>query len=174
MDKQIITEDMHLEKEWYDEADQQTMESLPAFIDKMMNRYEHDYGTVCHAIAACALAVINVGADEEGLTGFQYGVIMWLLIRHGWHPNNQAGMRLINYDKMLYPQYANNFEKKLDRDVFLKLMEMAKEKIQEAESNENKLYTVAEEVMEHWKKIANGEVPFGYTLTEDWEWKEQN
>lgn len=164
MDKQIITEEMHLEKEWYEKANQQTIESIPIFIDKMMNRYEHDYGTICHAIAACALATINAVASEEGITGFQYGAIMWLLIRHGWYPNNQAGMKLINYDEILYPQNADSFEKKLDLDVFLKLMDMAKEKIKEAESDDNELYAVDDEVMKHWKKIANGEVPFGYTV----------
>ena len=57
MDKQPITEEMHLEKEWFEEAKSvESIEELSKFVDKMLNSYEHDYGTAVHAIAACSVA----------------------------------------------------------------------------------------------------------------------
>lgn len=54
--KTIVMEEMHPEKEWFEAARHQTKETLASFVDQVMNYYAHDYGTVCHAISACALA----------------------------------------------------------------------------------------------------------------------
>ena len=56
MDKMAITEEMHLEKEWFEQAREQKLETLPEFMNHILNDYRHDYGTICHAISACALA----------------------------------------------------------------------------------------------------------------------
>lgn len=37
-----ITEQDHLEKEWYEEAKKQTLETLPQFMNHMLNDYGHD------------------------------------------------------------------------------------------------------------------------------------
>ena len=55
-EKIVVTEEMRPEKEWFAEAGKQTVETLPAFINHLMGDYEHDYGTVVHAISACAVA----------------------------------------------------------------------------------------------------------------------
>ena len=46
MDKIAITEEMHLEKEWFANAKKQTLETLPAFMNHVLNDYCHDYGTI--------------------------------------------------------------------------------------------------------------------------------
>src|SRR6266550_4316712 len=51
-----ITESMHVHEAWYDEAQKMTAEQLPAFIQHLLTDYDHDYGTICHAVAAAAIA----------------------------------------------------------------------------------------------------------------------
>ena len=38
-EKIVATEEMHLEKEWFEEAGKQTLETLPAFMDHVLNDY---------------------------------------------------------------------------------------------------------------------------------------
>lgn len=66
MSKTAITEEMHIEKEWREQACQQTLETLPEFIRHLMNDYQHDYGTVCYAIGACAAAAAWAADCEPG------------------------------------------------------------------------------------------------------------
>lgn len=162
MDKQIITEEMYLEKEWYEDAKQQTRESLPAFIEKMMNQYGHDYRTVCHAIAACTLATLDVTAKEMGITGFQYSMIKLLVLRQAFYPYTETALKIVNYDDMLYPQFQYKFEKVISRDTFDCIRKQAIKEMQERNP-----YNVAREVWDHWTNIVCGIPPFGYTVEED-------
>ena len=57
----------------------------------------------------------------------------------------------INYDK---------YEKTIPQDIFESLQKAAKEKLEK----EHHAHPV---VVEHWKKIIDGEVPFGYIIKED-------
>ncbi len=161
MNKIEITEEMHLEKEWFAEAEKQTVETLPEFINHIMNDYEHDYGTICHAISACALATAwAVNASENGcITGFQAGFVMWDFVRQWSYSSNKTGMRILDYDNMLYPQYAEKFEKTIRKDTWEQLQNTAKEKLQDAEG-------VHPNVVAHWESIVNGVVPFGYIVTD--------
>ena len=44
--KETITEEMHLEKEWFEQAKKvKTVEELTAFVNHLLNDYNHDYGT---------------------------------------------------------------------------------------------------------------------------------
>ena len=81
--KTPITEEMHLEKEWFELARKQTLETLPGFINYVMNDYMHDYGTICHAVAACALASAWAANDSPngGITGFQANFVMWDFVK---------------------------------------------------------------------------------------------
>ncbi len=166
MDKnypQPIDESMHLEKEWFQEAKKQTLDTLTQFIDHLMTDYQHDYGTICHAIAAAALAA-TYAADQSpqgGITGFQAGFIMWDFVRQWMYSNNECGLRLVNYDDMLFPQYQYKFEKIISPDTWNKIQEQAKELLKtEAHNAHNEVY-------KHWKSIANGQVPFGYIVEEN-------
>ena len=80
--KQTISEEMNSQDEWYKEADTMTMDKLPAFLDHIMNDYNHDYGTICHAITAGGLATMHAldRSDAGGITGFQAGCIMWHIV----------------------------------------------------------------------------------------------
>lgn len=163
MDKKVISEEMRLEKEWFEEAKKQTPKTLTAFIDRVMNDYIHDYGTVCHAISACALAAAYAANETEGarggITGFQAGFVLWDFIRQWNFPYNKCGLKIIDYDNMLYPQYDYRFDKIIPEDVWKLLQKEAKKNLETKE-------TASEDVVEHWKSIVDGKVPYGYTVSD--------
>ena len=166
MKKVQITEEMHLEKEWFKEAKKQTLKTLPKFIDHIMNDYAHDYGTVCHAISACALAAAWAANEEKGacggITGFQAGFVMWDFIRQWQYTRNKTALKVVDYDNMLYPQYEDKFQKTLTKRTWEGIQEEAGRLLQEAEAD-----PVHPDVKAHWESIVEGHVPFGYTITED-------
>lgn len=153
-----ITESMKLQEEWYKEAAEMTLEKLPEFLDKLQNFYEHDYGTICHAITASAVATcwaMNKG-PQGGITGFQAGAIMWEFIRQWGHLKGPA--RMLSYEDMLYPQSETKF-KTIDTDTMDFLKEKAAENLADPEKG-------SIEVREHWQTIVDGKVPFGYQIEE--------
>lgn len=56
--KEVITEEMHLQDEWYKKAKSMKPEDFPEFFRELTEDYIHDYGTVCHAMAAIGLAAM--------------------------------------------------------------------------------------------------------------------
>lgn len=161
MDKQAITEEMHLEKEWFEQTDKiKTIDQLTEFINHLLGDYEHDYGTVCHAIGAAAVATAWYGAHAEGITGFQAGFVMWDFIKYWIKTSNTCGLKLVDYDDFLYPQYQYKFEKTISKNAWKCIQEQAKKNL---ESNE----VACPEVRNHWQSIVSGIVPFGYKVEDD-------
>lgn len=160
--------DREIINSWYEKAAEQTFETLPGFISQVINGYCHDYGTICHAISACSLATAwacnRMDGACGGITGFQAGAIMWMFIKHWEFKNNKCGLRLINYDDMLYPQYEYRFNKSIDSDIWEKLQEEAKKLIEETKDAP---FGPHPEVLAHWKSIAEGHVPFGLEVKDD-------
>lgn len=158
MKKKQITEEMHLEKEWFKQASEiKTKKDLMKFIDHVLSDYQHDYGTVCHAIGAAAVAAAWYGAHTEGITGFQASFVMWDFIRYWMKSDNKCGLRLIDYDNFLYPQYEYKFEKTIDSDTWKHIQDQAKENLESEELACNR-------VRNHWESIVKGVVPFGYKV----------
>lgn len=159
--KETVTEDMHPEKEWFEQAaDVKTVEELSAFVNHMLNDYNHDYGTICHAIGACAVAAAWLGAHVEGITGFQASFVMWDFIRYWQKRNNKCGLKLVDYDDLLYPQYAYKFEKTISKDVWENVQKEAKKNLDTEDF-------ACGEVRRHWARIVDGVVPFGYSVSEE-------
>ena len=155
-----VREEDNPQEEWYKQAENISFEELPKFLNHMLNHYAHDYGTVCHAIVASLSAVAHAMAREQGITGFQAGQVMWLFIRQWMYNDNKVGLKIIDYDKMLYPQYHNQFEKKLDKHVWESLQKEAERLLKEKPN-------AAEEVKKHWREISHGMIPFGYSIKEE-------
>jgi len=163
-----INEEQHLEKEWFKEATEQIIETLPKFINHVMNDYEHDYGTICNAIAACSLAAAWAANKHEqgGITGYQAGFVMWDFIKGWMYSNNKTALRIIDYDNMLYPQYEEKFDKVISKEIFEGIQKEAKNRLDAFEANPENDYAHPN-VVKHWKSIVAGNVPFGYRIKED-------
>lgn len=164
-----INEKQHLEKIWFKEAQEQTIETLPAFINHIMNDYVHDYGTICHAIAACALAAAwgTNHHEQGGITGFQASFVMWDFIKEWEYSGNKTGLKIVDYDNMLYPQYKDKFDKVISKETFKGIQKEAINRLGEYYNTlENERY-VHPDVVKHWRSIVAGNVPFGYKIKED-------
>lgn len=167
MEKQVVTEEMHPEKEWFKQAREiKTIEELTAFVDKMLNGYSHDYVTVCHAIAACSVASAWLGAHMEGITGFQMPFVMWGFIEHWFKEGNKCGLRLVDYDDFLYPQYEYRHDKVMGKGTWECLQKEAACRLVDR-CDPDDPSKVIPEVEQHWQSIVNGVVPFGYSVIED-------
>lgn len=164
MDKIAITEEMHLEKEWFADAKKQTLETLPAFMNHVLNDYCHDYGTIVHAISACALAVARAAdkSEQGSITWFQASCVMWDFISQWSYSSNKCGLRIVDYDNMLYPQYEFKFSnKEISQSVWKSLQKQAEELLKAEKAYAH------EKVIEHWQSIIGGNVPFGYKVKND-------
>lgn len=133
---------------------------LIEYLKDIKENYNCGYGEAPRAIAQASLAVAWYLASEFGITGFQSGCTMWDFIRDWNYPDNECGMKIIDYDNMLYPQYEDHFQKTIKPETFRALQEQAKKNLKE---NKN----ASPSVVLHWVKIANGEVPFGYVISDD-------
>jgi len=159
--RELITEEMGIQKEWYAELEKMDMENLPVFIDKLVNQYEHDYGTICHAIVAGAVATAKAidRSDQGGITGFQAGCIMWGFLEHFNHI--KAPARLLKFEDMLYPQNEDKFTV-ISEENWLWLRNRASCLL-----FENKEDQVSPRVWSHWEQIRDEVIPFGYKVKRD-------
>lgn len=134
-----------------------TIEDLPAVINDLMNR-EHDYGSICVALGTLAAATAWACNKHKngGITGFQAGAVFWEFARAWGSPTiGETGARFVNYDNLLYPQYEDHFGT-IDSDTLNRVRAAAAKKL--AELNDD---MVASSVVQHWRFLANGGVPFG-------------
>jgi hypothetical protein len=159
-----ITEKSGVHKDWYKVAKTQTVTTLPDFIKHLTEDYEHDYGTICHAITAAAIGAAQAveNSPQGGITGFQASAIMWEFIQH-WMQFGDEPMRLVHYEEMLYPQYLHTFTS-ISKSTWKWMQAKAKEKLQEKGDDGNANVRLAPEVEAHLKMIVSGIVPFGYSV----------
>lgn len=157
-----ITENDHLEIEWYDEAKKQTLETLPQFMNHVLNDYYHDYGTICKAIAACGSAAMYAAnkTEQGGITNVQASYINWEILKAWGCFATHTGARLINFDDMILPQYESKFAKTISKEVWESVQEYAKERL-------SKEYSIHPKVKAHMESIVAGSVPFGYRIKEE-------
>ena len=135
-----------------------TFDDLVSFLEKVKDTCNTGYGTAPRAIAQAALATAWYLSSEFGITGFQAGYTMWDFIR-GWSFfNNECGMKIVDYDNMLYPQYAYKFEKTISKDIFESLQKTAKKNLEKHNEYAHS------DVIKHWQSIVDGNVPFGYVV----------
>jgi len=160
MEKLKITEESKVHETWFIDIDKMTMEELPEFLRHLTEDYTHDYGTICHALTAGAVATMwamnKTGQGE--ITGFQAGAIMWEFIKRWNYTDNKSGLKITDYDKMLYPQYEGHFTDKTITSNMWKIIQ------KEALEKYNTVDGAHPDVRKHWKSIIDGKVPFGYTV----------
>lgn len=159
-DKQVITEEMHVHDAWYEQARRMTVGDLPEFVRHLTQDYQHDYGTICHAVAAAAVAAAwSVDhSPTGGITGFQAGCIFWAFYEHWLHEKGPA--RLLKYGDMLYPQYWDEFTNRtISASTWKWLQEQAEKLLREHGDKD-----ADGAVLRHWRSIRDGDVPFGYSV----------
>lgn len=140
----------------------ETFEDLTEFLKYVEENCNEDYGGAPRSMAQACLAVGWYLSEKFGITGFQAGFVMWDFIL-GWaYTNNKAGLKMVNYDDMLYPQYWDKFEKTIRPDIWESLQKAAKENLEE-----DRGYPVHPDVLAHWESIVAGNVPFGYVVKDD-------
>lgn len=146
---------------WYEVAKEQTMETLPEFI-KILSEIAIGYDSYPHAMSASAIATMWAmdKAPNGGITGFQASYIMWQIIQHWMYPTNKCGLRMLDYDDMLFPQYSHKFSKVIDHETWTSLQTEAERRLSEEVDG-----CTHPDVIKHWRSIVNGIVPFGYTVT---------
>jgi len=125
-----------IKNEWRERVRNCTIETLPAFLLELAENYRHDYGTICHATAIAAVAAASAidHSPQGGITGFQAGAIMWEFIREWNFHSNKTGLRLVDYDNFLYPQYADDFDKTISKDTWIAIQAEAISKIEKADA----------------------------------------
>lgn len=134
-----------------------SFEELCDFLKYIEENCNTGYGVAPRAIAQAALGVAWYLALKFGITGFQSGFVMWDFIL-GWeYVFNKTGLKIIDFDNMLYPQYSEYFEKTIPDSIWLKLQKEASTYLGYTEN-------VSDAVVEHWKSIADGKIPFGYKV----------
>ena len=134
-------------------------DSLIEFLKDVKENYNTGYGEAPRAMAQACLAVGDFLAKDFGITGFQASFVMWDFILDWRYKNNKCGLCMVNFDDMLYPQYGYKFAKTISAERFEKIKEQAKENLEK-----NKC--AHPDVIKHWKSIVNGEIPFGFTISE--------
>ena len=138
-----------LEKE---RKDIHSFDDLVTFLQRVKDNCNTGYGTAPRAIAQAALAVAWYLASDFGITGFQAGFVMWDFIRDWQYRDNKCGLKIVDYDNMLYPQYDYKFEKIINKDIFKALQEEA----WNLYNNETK--SAHQRVEKHWESIIHGKV----------------
>jgi len=156
--KQITESDKDVLEGWRKEAKEMTAKKLPKFIKKLCTEYNHDYGTICHAMACAGVAgmyAVNSDSKQGGITGFQAGAVMWETIKL-WGVFGEGPKRMLCLHDMLYPQYESKF-RTISQESWDDLQKQARKNIHENVS-------AVESVRAHWRSIINGKVPFGYRV----------
>lgn len=138
----------------------ETPRELGAFVRELVEDYDHDYGTIIHAMHAAMVAAFQViqRGPQGGITGFQANCLMWMLVEEFGPYEEGAPLRLVNMNDMLFPQYAHKFSKTIPGRLWSELQERAKESLADEEAHAHP------DVVRHWKSIVAGRVPFGYTV----------
>ena len=132
-------EERDFREKYYDKAKEQTFETLPDFFKEMFQEH-FDYGSICCAIANSALAAANAANHHKkaGITGFQAGAVMWEFIRQWNYSHNKCGLRIVDYDNMLYAQYEDKFQKTISKSVFEALQKQAQEHLDKDKADHEK------------------------------------
>ncbi|MDE1139930.1 MAG: hypothetical protein PW999_09805 [Paraburkholderia tropica] len=152
-ERKAIREEDGVHKQWFEIAKHQTLESLPEFMRHLSEDFGHDYGTICHAIAAAAVGAAWAleKTPKGGITGFQAGAVMWSFIQN-WM-SMDGPLRLVDYNNLLYPQYADKFNT-ISQDTWDAIQAKARKNLEERSG-------ASDAVVSHWQFIADGHVPFG-------------
>lgn len=145
------------------ESEDVTLDNLKEFIEKLVENGRGSYDGAVKATGLAASAIAWIMCKKLDLTGFQASAVNFEFLRDWYYRSNKTGLRIINYDDFLYPQYEYKYQKTISKDLWDAMQKAAADEIENAKE---KSYTVNESVANHWRSIIEGKVPFGYVVTE--------
>ena len=156
----ITEDDVDIIESWYVQARKlNNYTELDFFLKALMSEWNHDYGTVIHAMTAGSIATIHVmnqDEDQGGITGFQASCMMWQFMQK--FNQLEGPMKLMQYEKMLYPQYKHRFDKTISPETWEWLQTEAGKKLGDYGLKADP------KVIAHWETIVKGRIPFGYKV----------
>jgi len=121
--------------------------------DVKTNESYQSYGGVVAAMGQAALAVSHYFSREFGITGFQAGAVMWEFVQ-GWnYTDNKCGLRILNYDDLMYPQYDYKF---YPFTITPECHEVLKKEAKAKLEKEDKAHP---DVKRRWEDLADGFLP---------------
>ncbi len=138
-----------------------TVEELCDLIKEAEEKFNYDYGVAPRSIGAVSAVVANYLSHKMGITRYQASFAMWDFIMGYVKTNNKCGMKLVDYDDMLYPQYDYKYAKTISSHTWEQIQKEAKEMLAKDKAFAHPA------VREHWKSIVEGNVPFGYVVSDD-------
>ena len=152
------TKNKKLLAQWRKRARMMTLDTLPAFLKELTSNYDHDYGTICHAVAAAAVGAASAvdHSPTGGITGFQSSCIMWEFCRQ-WMQWGDEPRRLQDQSNMLFPQYEEQFTT-ISKSTWAWLKKEAAKRLKNKVIMDKRVY-------DHMKSIVAGTVPFGYKVS---------
>jgi hypothetical protein len=135
-----------------------SMRELNAITKALASR-THTYGTCVHAIALAAEAAYNFIAHKLGVTGFQASCADIQILSRS--RGMKHGFRIIDYSKLLYPQYKDEFDRiKLSAESFAHIRKAARAKLDEKGD-------AHPDVAAHWAYVAYGGSPFSLAVEKE-------
>jgi len=167
-----------------------SIEELTEYIQSLVNR-EHDYGTSAYSMSLAATAAFNYIAGSLGTTGFQAGCADLDILRRTrsikgpFKIVNYENALYPQYETNFLPTIDQSTLDWLRNEATEKLKEHTNKKRFETDSELKRKeilfrdfsspfggyvstyyrsvgYSANPEVIKHWKKIASGNLPFGY------------
>ena len=137
-------------------------EAVTRALPDLAEKYCQTYEGAAEFIGTYLAALGNLMCKEIGTTGFQKSHTMFRFLFTFNFQHNKTGLKLVNYDDMLYPQYAYLFAPVISKNIWKNMQAQAEKLLREHEDE-----YVHPDVKAHWQRIVDGIVPFGYTVRED-------
>ena len=149
------------QKEWEKRAKSiKSPEELAEFAEELLEKAD-SYELCCYATTYMALAGSYLISNTLGITNWQASSAMWLFIKNWNFKDNKLGLKLLDYDLLLYPQYKNYFDKTITSKQFKELQKIAEKRL------EDNTIEPHPDVKKHWESIIVGKVPFGFKIKDD-------
>lgn len=124
--------------------------------DEVIRKFSSDYGSGPRAVAAFITKVANLFCREMSFTGFQAGFIPLDFLLLFTFPKNKCGIKVLDYDNLLYPQLLEKFTT-ISKETWDSVVKQARINLKE------KPYA-ADEVRRYWDYIARGKIPDGIRI----------
>lgn len=158
-------------KVWLKRAKEVSIEEIPNFINELINSVDWEinddgYANIIKVMYISMMATFyGVNNSENGnITGSQVQTLAWKLFMKLMGIEEGTPLKMINYEGMLNPYNGSYFDKIIDKEFFEWLQNKARELLKD-----NNCSPTDSDIIVHLLKIVDGEVPFGYTLKEEYD-----